>query len=347
MAAVSLFAGAGGDTLGLELAGYSVVAFSEKMPAAIATHLARFPHSVHLRTAASADVAALPDAAFKALLPSAPAVVFAGFPCQGFSKAGKKRAADPRNQLYLQWVRAARLLRPEWVIGENVPGLASMRSGPADIDPPMLDIVVRALEAEGYSVSHRILDARTYGVPQARRRLFIVGRRGSIPPSFWDAVDAARAPPRDLAFLEPSLEGATLLDADAVPHGFDDVALAVPSVATPTGTPHPYVALKAGARLLSCGKRASPVHSEVVDPARPSKTIICTYAHQPRLLVGLRSPDGRRWVRPLLVRELLQIQGFPTDYPLRGSVKDQIVQVGNAVPPALVCAVATACRTFA
>ena len=339
--ALSLFSGAGGDTLGLEEAGYTVVAFSERMAPAIATHLAHFPTSVHLRTATSADLTALPDD----LLASHPvSLVFAGFPCQGFSHAGKKRSSDPRNQLYLQWVRAARLLRPTWILGENVPGLATMASGPNPSDPPMLRVILDAMEALGYHMSYKVLDARTYGVPQARRRLFLVGCRVPLPVDFWTRVERhACAPPAPRTFLRPTLEGAWRLDPSTVPEGFDRVALPVPSALQPTGDAHPYVAVKARQSLLSCGKRISAYHSEVIDPDQPCKTIICTYAHQPRLLVGLRSPDGTCWVRPLLIPELLQIQGFPPDYPLQGNLKDQIVQVGNAVPPPCVRALARTC----
>ena len=113
-----------------------------------------------------------------------------------------------------------------------------------------------------------------------------------------------------------------------------------------SGTPHPYVTLKAGQKLLSCSKRASPIHSEVIDLDKPSKTIICTYDHQPRLLVGLKR-CGERWVRTLLPDELKQIQGFPADFKLCGSAKDQVVQVGNAVPPGMIATVAAELRRLA
>ena len=74
-----------------------------------------------------------------------------------------------------------------------------------------------------------------------------------------------------------------------------------------------------------------------MDPDRPSKTIICTYNLCPRLFVGLWNPAvNKRWVRCLTVRELAQIQGFPADYPWRGTTKEAIIQIGNAVPPPLV-----------
>jgi DNA (cytosine-5)-methyltransferase 1 len=114
--------------------------------------------------------------------------------------------------------------------------------------------------------------------------------------------------------------------------------------------PHPYLRMKAKTRneiyadkthynQLSFGKRDSPIHCEIIDIRKPSKTIICTYEHQPRLFVPLRNKNGY-FLRCLLPDELKQIQGFPADYKIAGSLKQQIIQIGNAVPPGLIKLVA-------
>lgn len=348
--AISLFAGAGGDTLGLERAGFSVVAFSEFNKAAIATHLANFPESTHLKGegAKGADITLTPDSVFATYQDSID-IVFGGPPCQGLSKAGKKKADDPRNQMYLQFVRAVRVVRPRFLIGENVVGLLTMKSTKPE-GGLLLEDIQAAFAAEGYSLTWKVLEATDYGVPQKRKRLLIVGwRTGTAfdPASFWAGVaarGAAWAVPKLRSFIQPTLEGAHPLPPEEVPEGFDAVALEVASDAAPSGKPHPFVVLKAGQKLLSCSKRDSPVHSEIIHLDKPAKTIICTYDHQPRLLVGLKrvGTDGsvQRWVRTLLPEELQQIQGFPASFQLQGSTKEKIVQVGNAVPPALVRAVA-------
>ena len=104
----------------------------------------------------------------------------------------------------------------------------------------------------------------------------------------------------------------------------------------PTGTPHPYVVLKTNEGLLSCSKRDSPIHSEIMDLDAPSKTIICTYGHQPRLLVGLRKRDGTAYARSMTPDELKQIQGFPSNYIVNGSLSNKITQIGNAAPPPMI-----------
>jgi DNA (cytosine-5)-methyltransferase 1 len=343
--AVSLFSGCGGDTLGLERAGGKVVAFSEINKAAIQTHMANFPDSVLLcdPTSKSTDITKVPDEVFAQY--KGTDVIFAGFPCQGVSNAGKKKATDPRNQMFRQFVRATKAIEPKFVIGENVTGLLTMKSGLAETDPLLFDVIRTEFKKIGYDLTHMQIEATEMGVPQKRKRILIVGwKTGSAfdPESFWASVSswgAQQTMPKMRSFVQPSLAEAHPLVGDTIPTGFADYALE--SGGEVSGAPHPFVVLKAGQKLLSCSKRISPVHSEIVDLDKPSKTIICTYDHQPRLLVGLKR-GTENFVRVLFPDELKRIQGFPAEFVLCGNRKEQVVQVGNAVPPALVEAVARA-----
>jgi len=283
--------------------------------------------------------------------------------CQGFSNAGKRKATDPRNQMYRQFVRFVKNSQPKFFIGENVTGLTTMKSGPKESDPSMLALIESAFNEIGYSMTYQVLEATDFGVPQKRKRILLVGWRKDLfssfnTESFWAQVaanGAAKVAPKLRTFVTTSMDGAFRVPSAQVPHDFALYALPVAQNTEPVGTPHPYVSLKAGTTseeydgkthtsLLSCSKRDSPIHSEVVDLDAPSKTIICTYEHQPRLLVGLRKPDGTAYVRALLPDELKQIQGFPADYKLSGSKKDQITQIGNAVPPPMIECIAGALK---
>jgi DNA (cytosine-5)-methyltransferase 1 len=113
-----------------------------------------------------------------------------------------------------------------------------------------------------------------------------------------------------------------------------------------TNTIHPYLNLKAKAHnaeykgkvfksLLSFGKRDSPIHAEIINILNPCKTIICSYDHQPRLFVPLKNKNGY-FIRCLLPDELKQIQGFPSTFQICGNKKEQVKQIGNAVPPPLI-----------
>lgn len=347
MKAISLFSGCGGDTLGLERAGYKVVAFSEFNKAAIASHLANFPDSEHLvePLSKSSDITKIPNAVFQKYKDQID-VIFAGFPCQGFSRAGKKKKEDPRNQMFQQFVRATDQIKPRFIIGENVTGLASMKSGPNEDDPLMLDIIRQAFRQIGYEFTYKVVEAVDYGVPQKRKRILIIGwdtsRVKFDVASYWSSVaahGASKTLPIMRSFVTNSMDGAFLLMPQILPEHFRTYALEVSNDSKPQGKHHPFIELKAG--LLSCSKRDSPIHSEIIDLDAPSKTIICTYDHQPRLLLGLKKANGHCYARTLLPLELKQIQGFPAEYIISGNVKEQITQIGNAVPPALVESVAT------
>ena len=98
-------------------------------------------------------------------------LVTGGFPCQGFSMAGKRIVTDKRNYLYKECVRVVREALPFSFIFENVPGLVSMCKG------RIIDKICRQLAACGYSVFWQTLNAADYGVPQDRIRVFFIGRR--------------------------------------------------------------------------------------------------------------------------------------------------------------------------
>lgn len=100
-------------------------------------------------------------------------VVCGGFPCQDLSVAGKRAGlAGERSGLWFQFHRVLASLEPRWVVVENVPGLLSSNSGRD------FAVIVRGLVELGYGVAWRVLDAQYFGVPQRRRRVFIVGCLG-------------------------------------------------------------------------------------------------------------------------------------------------------------------------
>jgi DNA (cytosine-5)-methyltransferase 1 len=353
--AISLFSGCGGDTLGLERAGFKVVAFSELKKTFAETHLLNFPDSKTILDSKgkTSDITKIEDTQFQ-LYTDKVDLIFAGFPCQGFSHAGKKQQDDPRNQMYLQFVRATKLIKPRFIIGENVQGLERMKSGPDPQDPMMIERIRAAFAQIGYSIAYKVHEATDFGVPQKRKRVLIIGWDTSRvtnfnAATFWEQVAVngrANKATTMRSFVTNSMEGAYLIPPQSVPEGFSTYALPVVQNAEPSGTVHPYVKLKADTNLLSCTKRDSPIHSEIINVDAPSKTIICTYGHQPRLLVGLKKPDGTAYARTLLPDELKQIQGFPSDYKLSGSVSERVIQVGNAVPPPMIDSVAKALKNY-
>jgi DNA (cytosine-5)-methyltransferase 1 len=289
--------------------------------------------------------------------------------CQGFSHAGKKRADDPRNELVHEFVRAAEHVQPTWIIGENVKGLLSRRGVyPANTAPrPVIEIIKDLFEAKGYKITYRVIDATEVGVPQLRKRLIYVGHKGDTYPHLpWEMLPTPAEKPTIRALLTSTLEGAIELPALYRPATQPPRFWIATTETAPTGTPHPnLVRLVGGFRnlstkektelghsktekvphvepegLISFGVRKSSYHGQVLDPDMPCKTIICAYNQCPRLFVGLHNAaTGKYWIRCLTPAECGAIQGFPADYAWRGSAKDRITQIGNAVPPPLAAAV--------
>lgn len=187
--AVDLFAGAGGLSLGLEQAGFDVVAAAEYDPVHAATHEFNFPQTEVL----CADISKLSaeklrEAARRGIESHGGDpeewdgkldLIAGGPPCQGFSLIGKRLVDDKRNQLVFHFFRLVSELKPRYFVMENVPGMA--RGGHASI----LDELILEFEEAGYRFprdrkskrKYRILNAADFGVPQERHRLFLIGTR--------------------------------------------------------------------------------------------------------------------------------------------------------------------------
>ncbi|SAL37579.1 DNA-cytosine methyltransferase [Caballeronia sordidicola] len=177
---IDLFAGAGGLSLGFEQAGFDIVAAVEIDPIHCATHEYNFPGSKTI-CASVVDVTGEEIRALAELGNRDIEVVFGGAPCQGFSLMGKRALDDPRNKLVFHYVRIVRELNPKYCVFENVKGLT------LGAHRKFLDELIAALHDAGYDVlmPYKVLNAAEFGVPQDRRRLFLVGtRRGEVPPHY-------------------------------------------------------------------------------------------------------------------------------------------------------------------
>jgi len=366
--AISLFSGAGGDTCGIERAGYKVIAFNEFNDAATRTHTIMFPDStilVHPETAHS-DIKKVPDSVFTPYKGNV-SLILAGFPCQGFSHAGKKKTDDLRNELVHEFARAANIIQPKWIIGENVKGLLARKGKdphqPADAPlRPVIDIIKDLFERIGYKITYKVIDVTEIGVPQHRKRLIIVGHRGDQYPHMpWDTLEPASTPFQTSvrAFLEPHLQGAMVLPAlykpqeqpahywipttettvQGSPHkNLDRLVLGIRNRSTKERTANPSAPkqMTEPHGLISYGVRKGGYHGMILNPDISCNTIISTYNLCPRLFVGLHNATTNTYyIRCMTPKELGQIQGFPADYKWQGTEKEQIAQIGNAVPPPL------------
>jgi DNA (cytosine-5)-methyltransferase 1 len=201
--AIDLFAGVGGLSLGFEQAGFDVVAAVEFDPIHAAVHKLNFPSCevicCDVRTLSGREIRSSAGLGNRLI-----DVVFGGPPCQGFSLMGHRVLEDPRNSLIFHFLRLVGELKPRTFVMENVPGMAT------GSHTALLSELIDQFKALGYKVRqpHRILNASNYGVPQDRKRLFLIGARSdtflpdypapvTLPP--WNVYGASANGSLDLA----------------------------------------------------------------------------------------------------------------------------------------------------
>ncbi len=176
MIACDIFSGLGGFSRGLELAGFEVLAAVEKDETAALAHAINFPKGKTFL----ADVAQITAQEIRDNSPigdRAIEVCCFSPPCQSFSLAGVRDMSDPRSKLLLAGCKLMADLNPNYFVMENVKGLAMGKQKQFLIE------AIDYLKSRGYNVveDYQILNARDFGVPQSRERLFLIGSRRGLP----------------------------------------------------------------------------------------------------------------------------------------------------------------------
>jgi len=290
--AVELFAGCGGLGLGFAAAGFRTAGY-EMNPYACATY--RTNLGGHCR-----EVILTPDADIVAA-----DVLVAGPPCQPFSMSGKKAGAADTRDGFPTFLAAVKRLRPAAAVLENVPALQREHGD-------YLAGFIRKLRRLDYRVRVDVLNAADFGVPQNRRRLFLVATRSPFD------------------FPTPSQRFIT-------PHTVRD-ALGSMVRRIPVGAG--LVTSKMWKYVRSYEVQCQCKNPRDLDPDAPARTLTCrNIAGATGDMIRLKLPNGTR--RRLTVREAARLQSFPDWFRFTGSKTSQFTQVGNAVPPLLAKAVAS------
>ena len=338
--AIDLFCGCGGMGLGLEMAGFDVLYANDINKDAANT----YRKNLHAGIVECGDISGIDPRDVKKRVGRRVDVIVAGTPCQGFSTLGRRNPDDLRNTMFRHVVRFVETFRPRMFLMENVGGLLSMDGGRS------FSTILKAFGAIGYAVKHDMLSASDFGVPQNRRRVFLIGVAGSSKsPSFpkpqgkkttvWEAIS-------DLDFLDAA-ESSTVYEKP-------------PSTAyqrkvrTRSATLHNHESPRHSERVRSrfaripVGKDGRHVFQEQdickrdcyrMDPSLPSRTVTTI------------PEDFVHYVKDRIptVREIARLQSFPDRFVFTGPRTTggsqrarsccQYTQVGNAVPPLLACAV--------
>lgn len=177
---IDLFAGAGGLSLGFEKAGFDIAAAIEIDPIHCSAHEFNFPYCKTICRSVS-ELSGEQIRTLSGIGSEEINVVFGGAPCQGFSLIGKRALDDPRNGLVHHFVRLVLELSPTYFVFENVKGLTIGRHR------QFLEEIIDSFYEFGYEIllPYRVLNAADFGVPQDRKRLFLVGaKKGNRIPSY-------------------------------------------------------------------------------------------------------------------------------------------------------------------
>lgn len=184
--AIELFSGAGGMSLGFEAAGFEILVAVDNNPIHAATHEWNFPLTrsicADVEALSAEDILIMAKSHWMTQHPDEPwpgdiDCLFGGPSCQGFSEIGRRNPADQRNTLLAAFARLVATIRPKYFVMENVPGLLAPANG------QLLNETLEILAEANYSLSADgpfILNANDFWVPQARRRVFIVGSRNDM-----------------------------------------------------------------------------------------------------------------------------------------------------------------------
>lgn len=281
MRVVDLFSGCGGMSLGFAEAGFDVVGAFDNWDAAIEIYKANFQHPIYKADLSKTDYIPM----IKDLNPD---LIVGGPPCQDYSIAGK-RIMGKRANLTLKFAEIVSQIKPTWVVFENVYNIERF---------PTLPKLKEILMNAGYGISTRILDASLCGVPQKRKRFFLVGKQDEINGFFDDAFveNISNKPMTVREYL-----GDTLHTQFYYMHPRSYNRRAVFSIDEPSAT-------------------IRGINRPIPD----------NYKKHPADKADIK--DG---VRALTTRERGYLQTFPDTFLFPGAKTDVELAIGNAVPPAL------------
>jgi DNA (cytosine-5)-methyltransferase 1 len=337
------FAGAGGFSLGFEMAGCDVIGAIETDAWATDTFAFNHPDAIVIKT----NIEELTDEEILEKFGSIkPDIVLGGPPCQGFSICNKNNGdpKDPRNSLFEEFVRVGKILKPKLMIMENVPNLAKARTENKEL---VLDIIKTELKDLGYFVYSDILEAVNYGVPQIRKRVFVIAslieledpfpkpthtvnqydlfsNALSLTPTLWDAIS-------DLPEIN-AREGAEQMEYTSEPNNEFQKKMRIGCQQV-----HNHLAMKHSKRVverfesMACGQSGSNVPDHLKPIKRNSNGVISDKVydqnnrrmHADRPCHTIAASFYANFVHPFknrnfTAREGARIQTFPDSYVFKG-----------------------------
>ena len=298
---IDLFCGCGGMSNGLTDAGLNVIAGIDIWDIAVESYNKNFQHKAYCE-----DLTKLSPEKFNELYNKDNKnidILVGGPPCQSFSIAGKRDKNDPRNALFMEYVKYLNYFKPKAFIMENVIGLLSKKTNDGE---KVIDIIMNELN-KNYNCIINKLYASDFEVPQNRRRTIIIGIKKDLnilpkePELIIDKIEN-RIPVKTILLEKKEIDKKYYLSEKAI-IGIEN-------------------------KKKKNKEKGYGFGAQFLDFNKPSYTIPARYWRDGYdSLVKYNDKE----IRKLTIIELKRIQSFPDDYIITGSNKDIIIQIGNAV----------------
>lgn len=333
---IDLFSGVGGLSLGFRMEGFEISLANEIDKEIAESYTKNHPETKMINE----DITKLNiEDVFKEYKNKVD-VVIGGPPCQGFSQKGKRKSInDDRNFLFIYFYNVVKVLKPKYFVMENVPNLLTTENGYFKKE------IIDLFEKIGYKITADVLIASDYGVPQNRKRAFIIGKLGkhkielpnplNINNTIWDAIS-------DLAYLE-SGEGEFKQNYKLKPESEYQKLLREGSkyLYNHVATKHSEIAIER-LMMIPPNKGREMLPKEHLTKSIFSGTWSRMIKDEVAVTITTRfdTPSSGKFTHPYLnraitVREAARIQSFPDNFVFYGTKGSQMKQVGNAVPPLL------------
>lgn len=327
--AIDLFCGSGGVTLGLKQAGFRVIGAVDADPTACKTYRKNHRNVKLIER----DIRLVAPSEFFGLIPERLDLIAVCAPCQPFSSQNRKRSKkDDRARLILDALPFIDIFDPKLVFLENVPGLEAK---------PVYREFTRRLSAAGYRVSEPLcLDAAELGVPQRRHRMVMIAAK-NVPLEL--AVNIAR---RSRRTVRQAIEGLPAPTIGRPPESSDPLHYA---------RRHAPINIQRLEHIPANGGGRSSLPEHLVlechKNAKRSSSFSDTYGRMkwddvaPTLTTGCTDITRGRFAHPeqhraITLREAARLQSFPDQYRFAGNMAQISAQIGNAVPPRMMSAIA-------
>lgn len=320
---LELFAGCGGLAQGFsQVDGYKILYANEFDEVIAETYRLNHPGVVISTT----DIVSLmPEKVEKNLKTKSIDLIIGGPPCQGFSTSGKRDKKDPRNSLFMEFIRFVQYFQPKAVLMENVSGILSMET---QAKTKVFDVIKAEFANIGYKVEAQLLNAAEYGVPQVRKRTIFLGNRMGWPVSFPHPTHTEQ----EFVTLREAISDLKSLSSNEKD----------PKDVLHFAIEHSKNHLQMMKYLLE-GDAACNIEDESI---RPTSGFNNQYARlwwdKPGMTItrAFQCVSSCRCIHPtdnraLTIREAARIQTFPDSYKFNGATTSIRLQIGNAVPPLL------------